>query len=330
MRTPNFWYNKSGLLSLIFLLPSFIYILAITIYRILSKPYCSNIPVVCIGNITTGGTGKTPAAIAITERLKGMGLKPQIVSRGYRGSEKGPLLVDNKIHSVNQVGDEPLLLSNYAPTWVSKKKVLGVKAAIQAGADIIILDDGFQNMSVHKDLSIVIADASLGFGNEHIIPAGPLREKFSSGIKRADILISIGSNKSQKKFSKKYDHLISEKNHVKAKITPLNTGMNWDKLRVLAFAGIGNPDKFFHTLQNLGAKIVLKKKLADHQKFDIKMLARLESEALAANAQLVTTEKDAVRLPINFIKKILILPVRLEIDDWGLLDEALKMIISKN
>ena len=106
--------------------------------------------------------------------------------------------------------------------------------------------------------------------------------------------------------------------------------MNWDKLRVLAFAGIGNPDKFFHTLQNLGAKIVLEKKLADHQKFDIKMLTRLESEALAANAQLVTTEKDAVRLPINFIKKILILPVRLEIDDWSLLDEALKMIISKN
>ena len=203
MKTPNFWYNKSGILSLIFLLPSFIYILAITIYRILSKPYCSNIPVVCIGNITAGGTGKTPAAIAITERLKGMGLKPQIVSRGYRGSEKGPLLVDNKIHNVNQVGDEPLLLSNYAPTWVSKKKVLGVKAAIQAGADIIILDDGFQNMSVHKDLSIVIADASLGFGNEHIIPAGPLREKFTSGIKRADILISIGSTISQKKFIKK-------------------------------------------------------------------------------------------------------------------------------
>ena len=330
MRTPNFWYNKSGQLSLIFLLPSFIYILAITIYRILSKPYCSNIPVVCIGNITAGGTGKTPATIAITERLKGMGLKPQIVSRGYRGSEKGPLLVDNKSHSVNQVGDEPLLLSNYAPTWVSKKKVLGVKAAIQAGADIIILDDGFQNMSVHKDLSIVIADASLGFGNERIIPAGPLREKFTSGIKRADILISIGSTISQKKFSEKYDLLISKKHHVKAKIIPLNTGMNWDKLRVLAFAGIGNPDKFFHTLQNLGAKIVLEKKLADHQKFDIKMLTRLESEALAANAQLVTTEKDAVRLPINFIKKILILPVRLEIDDWGLLDEALKMIIPKN
>mgnify|MGYP003324223550 FL=1 len=132
------------------------------------------------------------------------------------------------------------------------------------------------------------------------------------------------------KFSKKYNHLIPKKNHVKAKITPLNTGMNWDKLRVLAFAGIGNPDKFFHTLQNLGAKIVLEKKLADHQKFDIKMLTRLESEALAANAQLVTTEKDAVRLPINFRKKILILPVRLEIDDWCLLDEALKMIISKN
>ena len=126
MKTPNFWYNKSGLLSLIFLLPSFIYILAITIYRILSKPYCSNIPVVCIGNITAGGTGKTPAAIAITERLKGMGLKPQIVSRGYRGSEKGPLLVDNNIHSANQVGDEPLLLSNYAPTWVSKLSLIHI------------------------------------------------------------------------------------------------------------------------------------------------------------------------------------------------------------
>ena len=330
MKTPNFWYNESRFLSLIFLLPSFLYILAVTIYRILSKPYYSNVPVVCIGNITAGGTGKTPTTVAITERLKGLGIKPQIVSRGYGGSEKGPLLVDDKIHNVDHVGDEPLLLSNYAPTWVSKKKVLGVKAAIRAGADVIILDDGFQNMSVHKDLSIVVADTNLGFGNERIIPAGPLREKLTSGLNRMDIFISIGSNKSQKNFIKKYDHLISKKNHVEAEILPLATGMNWNNLRVSAFAGIGNPDKFFHTLQNLGAEIVLKKTLADHQKFDIKMLTRLESEALAINAQLVTTEKDAVRLPINFRKKILVLPVRLEINDWSILDTALKMILSKN
>ena len=330
MKTPNFWYNKSGFLSLIFLLPSFLYILAVTIYRILSKPYYANIPVVCIGNITAGGTGKTPTTVAITERLKGLGLKPQIVSRGYGGSEKGPLLVDEKIHSVDHVGDEPLLLSNYAPTWVSKKKVLGVKAAIRAGADVIILDDGFQNMSVHKHLSIVVADTNLGFGNERIIPAGPLREKLISGLNRMDIFISIGSTKNQKKFIKKYDYLISKKNHIEAEIIPLDTGMNWDNLRVSAFAGIGNPDKFFHTLQNLGAEVVLKKTLADHQKFDTKMLTRLESEALAINAQLVTTEKDAVRLPINFRKKILVLPVRLEINDWNLLDKALKMILSKN
>ena len=330
MKTPNFWYNKSGFLSLIFLLPSFLYILAITIYRIRSKPYYSNIPVVCIGNITAGGTGKTPTTVAITERLKGLGLKPQIVSRGYGGSEKGPLLVDEKIHSVDHVGDEPLLLSNYAPTWVSKKKVLGVKAAIRAGADIIILDDGFQNMSVHKDLSIVVADTNLGFGNERIIPAGPLREKLTSGLNRMDIFISIGSTKNQKEFIKKYDYLISKKNHIEAEIIPLDTGMNWDNLRVSAFAGIGNPDKFFHTLQNLGAEIVLKKTLADHQKFDTKMLTRLKSEALAINAQLVTTEKDAVRLPTNFRKEILVLPVRLEINDWSLLDKTLKMILSKN
>jgi tetraacyldisaccharide 4'-kinase len=304
--------------------------LAVNLYKRICKTHSFTIPIICIGNLTSGGTGKTPTTMAITERLKSMGYKPHIVSRGYGGRERGPLRVDERLHEANDVGDEPLLLSHFAPTWVSKKKIYGVKAAINAGADIIILDDGFQNMSIRKNLSIIVADADLGFGNGRIIPAGPLRETITSGLKRMDLLISVGSVESQKKFRKKYKYLIPEKDHIQATIVPIVTGLDWKGLRVFAFAGIGNPEKFFNTLSGLGADIVLTKKLADHKKFDNKLLSRLSNEAVKLNAQLVTTEKDAIRLPLSFRKKILTLPIRLDINKWEVLDEALQKILTES
>lgn len=330
MKTPNFWYKNLNLFSYILLPLSLLYMLAVTLYKRTCKTQSFTIPIICVGNLTAGGTGKTPATMAIAERLKSMGHKPHIVSRGYGGSEKGPLRVDERLHEASEVGDEPLLLSHFAPTWVSKKKTRGVKAAIDAGADSIILDDGFQNMSIRKNLSIIVADTDLGFGNGHIIPAGPLRETITSGLNRMDLLISVGSTESQEKFREKYKYFISKKDHIQANIVPILTGLDWKGLRVFAFAGIGNPEKFFNTLRSLGADVVLTKKLADHKRFDDKLLSRLSKEAIKLNAQLVTTEKDAIRLPLTFRDKILTLPIRLEINKWGLLDEALQKISCKS
>lgn len=330
MRTPNFWYNNSNLFPRMLWPLAFFYMLVGIFYKRVCKTHSTTVPIICVGNLTAGGTGKTPTTMAIAERLKNMGHNPHIVSRGYGGIQIGPLQVDQRLHNASDVGDEPLLLSRFAPTWISKKKLLGVKAAISSGADIIILDDGFQNMSIRKDLSIVVADADLGFGNGRIIPAGPLRETITSGLKRMDLFITIGSSESQKKFREKYKNLISEKDHIQGKFVPLVSGLDWKGLRVFAFAGIGNPEKFFNTLRDLGAEIVLTKKLADHKKFDYKLLSKLSEEALKENAQLVTTEKDAIRIPLSFRKKILTLPIRLEINEWGILDKALHKIAAKS
>jgi tetraacyldisaccharide 4'-kinase len=190
----------------------------------------------------------------------------------------------------------------------------GVQAAISGGASVVILDDGFQNPAVHKDLSIVVVDAVRGFGNGRVIPAGPLREPADVGLARANLVISIGTSKTLLQF---------DIPHACGDLVPLKTGMTWKDLPVLAFAGIGHPEKFFATLRAMGAKIIHAEALSDHQPLTEALMTRLEVEAKLRKAQLVTTEKDAVRLPDRFRAKVLAVPVRLELEDWQPLDDAL-------
>jgi tetraacyldisaccharide 4'-kinase len=323
MRAPRFWGNppdRPGLMARLLTPLGWLYA-AGTARRLRQPGHAPRVPVICVGNLVAGGAGKTPTVIALVQRLAASGQAVHVVSRGHGGRLEGPVRV-SPAHQAEEVGDEPLLLSAFAPVWVAKDRAAGVQAAEGAGAGLVILDDGFQNPAVIPSLRLLVVDAKKGFGNGRCLPAGPLREPVATGLARADLVLSIGDAAAQARFEALWGVALGPVPRLCGQLVPLATGMDWQGLRVLAFAGIADPERFFQTLRDQGATLLRGEALADHAPLSETLLKRLEAEAKAAAAQLVTTEKDAARLPPDWRAKVLTLVVRLELADWTPFDAA--------
>lgn len=255
-----------------------------------ARPRTASVPVICVGNLIAGGSGKTPVVIDLARRLKARGIDVHVVTRGYGGTVFGPHLV-NAGDTAAAVGDEAVLLARAAPTWVADDRAKGVRSAVKEGAGAILFDDGFQDPSVRKDLSLLVIDGGFGFGNGRMIPAGPLRETVSAGMTRADAVVIIGDDEYGAAASVPTDMpLMRVVSGIDSEIGGLANK------RLLAFAGIGRPDKFFASLRSAGLTLADTRAFADHHPYSAAELAWLRSQADALDATLVTTEKDFVRL----------------------------------
>ncbi len=322
MKAPDFWTQPAGLKAAL-LSPLAAVWTAVTRRRLAKPGTDLDIPVICVGNLNAGGTGKTPVVMNLMERLAAQGLNAHVVSRGYGGRVEATTRVVETRHDAAHVGDEPLLLSAFGPVWVSPDRAAGAMAAQASGADLVILDDGFQNPALTKTMSILVVDADVGFGNRRVIPAGPLREPVADGLARADVMVLIGPQTARRTFLQNEPPQIPV---FEAELTPLHTGMDWTGLRVLAFAGIGRPAKFFNSLKAAGAELIETRAFGDHAPYRSDLLRRLIAEAKSKNAQLVTTEKDAVRLPPEFRPQVLTFPVRLRFEDDPGFDTAITQV----
>ena len=294
LKAPFWWYRRQGVLASALAPLGRVYG-AVAERRFGSaEPYRSRLPVICVGNFTAGGGGKTPTAIALAKLLDELGQKPAFLTRGYGGTAKGPLLV-KKGQSAEEAGDEPLLLAGVAPTFVSADRAAGAKAIEASEATAIVMDDGFQNPGLAKDLTLVVVDAGSGVGNGLVIPAGPLRAPLEAQLTRADALIVVGDGEKAAQLAESFT--ASGKPVLKARMEPRQDKRWLGVMPVIGFAGIARPEKFFATLRNNGARLIDTRAYPDHYRYSERQARSLMKEAEEYNAMLVTTEKDWVRLP---------------------------------
>ncbi len=303
MRAPDFWTEDNATARLLGPAGA-AYALAGRLRRAMTRPWQAPVPVICIGNLVAGGAGKTPVALSVIAQLRARDIAVHALTRGYGGSRSGPLRVEPENHGVEAVGDEALLLARAAPTWVAADRRAGAAAAVSAGAAALVLDDGFQNPSLRKDLSLLVIDGGYGFGNGRVLPAGPLREPVACGLARADALVIVGDDESGVRNRHAGTLPLLE-----ARLEPAREAPDLVGRRVLAFAGIGRPGKFFASLAAAGAVVAETAAFADHHPYRPTEVEHLLARARAIEALPVTTEKDAVRLPRSALPEVQVFPV---------------------
>ena len=307
MRAPGFWQGDgSGLLPLL-LSPVAAFYGATTARRMRRPGWRAPVPVICCGNATAGGSGKTTVALDIGRRLSNRGIAVHFLLRGYGGTLRGPVRVDPAVHDSTAVGDEALLLAAERPAWVSADRAAGARAAVAAGAQAIVMDDGLQNPTLEKDLSRLIVDGGYGFGNGRIIPAGPLREPVRDAAARSRAAVMIGPDETGAGAL-----LPPELPMLRAALKPGPEAELLAGQLVFAFCGIGNPTKFFATLAEAGLVLAGREAFADHYPFDEGDMRDLLAEAEELRAIPVTTRKDYVRLPPAFRSRVTAVTIRLE------------------
>ncbi len=294
MREPAFWWREAGLMTAV-LSPLSAAYGAIAAARMERDGARAPVPVICIGNFTLGGGGKTPTAIAIARMLADAGHKPMLLSRGYGGEIVGPLNVDLQLHHAAQVGDEALLLARAASTIVSRDRVAGANAAAAAGATVVVMDDGMQNGSLAKDLTIAVVDGRRGIGNAHVFPAGPLRAPLSVQWERIDALLVIGERIGSAALVAKAVARGLPVFHGRLEPDPAAVAALAGQ-KVLAFAGIGDPEKFFATVDAAGIAAPVRKAFPDHHRYTDEEAAELLMQAEHQGLGLLTTEKDLARV----------------------------------
>lgn len=328
-KTPAFWYrgpgSPAGAAECALTPLSYLYDAGQALRRSFSKPQTAPGPVVCVGNIVAGGSGKTPTVLALHDLIcdSGAARSLRIITRGYGGQLAGPVAVDPSVHRAQDVGDEPLLLAlRGAQAIVSKDRAAGARHAFAEGADLVLMDDGFQNPTLHKDFSFLVIDGASGFGNGRVLPAGPLRERPEAALVRAQAVILIGRDisgvgESIPDFLPVFTAQIAPQ-HQPDLCTPY-----------IAFAGLARPEKFRDTLVSLGAELVRFHAFADHHAYSARDLEALREEAGRAQARLITTEKDYVRLSPEQRDGIETLPVALKFDEPERVLNALRAALSK-
>jgi tetraacyldisaccharide 4'-kinase len=294
MREPAFWYRPSSLISRLLLPLGAIYG-AIAARRLSHEGLDTGIPVLCVGNYHVGGAGKTPTVLALVNLLRDAGEAPIVLSRGYGGKLRGPVKVDPERHAAMDVGDEPLMMAQSVPVVVARDRVDGVALARSQGASVILMDDGFQNPAIVKDASLIVVDGDRGLGNARVFPAGPLRAPLPPQLARTDALVIVGDGSAADSIAAavvRQGGLV-----LRAHLKPNEASVAALRgKRVLAFAGIGDPGRFFRTLRASAVEVVAEKAFADHHPFSENEIEVLAAAAKRDGLTLVTTEKDLARL----------------------------------
>lgn len=322
MKTPAFWNTKNTFSTL--LMPvAWAYDIVSTLKRQSIRSATLQIPVICVGNITVGGAGKTPVALHLGKLLKTRGINAFYLTRGYGGKLKGPALVNAQKHSAALVGDEPLLLAGILPTVVAKDRLAGALYAMQKGAQAIIMDDGFQNPSINKSLSFLVIDGHAGVGNGQLFPAGPLREPLMQALNRTHAVIAINR-------TTRIPTLPENKPVLQARTQPAADAPNIRGKKLFAFSGLAYPQKFFDTLSAQGALLAGAESFADHYAYTRSDIRKLMARANREGATLITTAKDAVRLPPEMHGGVAVYPIELVFENEAMLDVILDFIFKKN